>query len=235
MSRQCPNAWLCSEVEPLEKKSLTRPKVHFARTADIFESFISRFCGQRKRRATKRPVSEDRILQKMFLRLRPDNGSKVYPVALKNVEPDDKIRVILVSHRLAQQLLEKPLWRIITPRSYTDDHGIPHKCDYSIKVSWRWDNEGSTEDAKIYVVSKEDLNAPLRSGKDVLMPTNLYGGETGSKAMAQPIHVMPPQTQAQKDAAKKKEKELEKERSATKEAAGIKKEREYEEQLKGPR
>lgn len=118
-----------------------------------------------------------------------------YPVELSDVEPDEKLRVILVSHRLARRLAEKSLWRMIPPRIYTDDQGIPHKCECCIKVSWRWDNEGGTEDAKIFIVSKPDLNAPLRGKIHVLMPADLHGEETGSRAMVQPIHAMTPQTQ----------------------------------------
>ena len=111
--------------------------------------------------------------------------------------------VILVSEEMAEMLLKRgDLWRKISPKTIRDELGVSHVCENTIKISYRWGNESSTKDAKIYV-SSQLKQRPRKNGNTsssmttihLLVPNALATPETDLTSMVQPNYHLPPQTQ----------------------------------------
>jgi hypothetical protein len=101
--------------------------------------------------------------------------------------------VIIVSEELAIRLLKhRDLWRRIPSRTVKDDHGNNHVCEHVIKVSYRWSNDDSTRDAKIYVSRQWTL-----ARVHLLVPTALDPPKPATSPTVKPTYQLRPQTQGE--------------------------------------
>ncbi|KAJ9604651.1 hypothetical protein H2200_010765 [Cladophialophora chaetospira] len=177
----------------------------------------------------------------MSLLVRADNGSQWQTIGIEKLSFESTAKVLLISEELAEKLLRKgDLWRSVSPpKTVKDEFGVNHVCKNAIKISYRWGNETSTQDAKVYVSSRVK-QTPRPNGKNVkatvqlLVPDSFAPLETDSAPTVQPIYHLPPQTQEDKDRQQKSNSLADKAHTDAMTESHTKKEKRFEEAWKKP-
>ncbi|KIW68045.1 hypothetical protein PV04_04015 [Phialophora macrospora] len=238
-----PKRWTEAEIDEkhlLDSKTSLRqqPKRLLAEISKLL-NVIPQLCDRREKHRTRRHPGH-RKNTPMSLLVRADNGSKWKSIGLDDLSFDPTVGDILVSEELAEMLLTRgDFWRRIRPKTVKDELKVNHVCEHALKISYRWGNETSTRDAKIYVSSalkehdRKNGNGSL-TRVNLLVPKTLDTQQTESASTVQPNYHLPPQTQPDKDRERERVALANKAHAENMKATQIKKEKKFEEALKKP-
>jgi len=217
-----------------------QPSGLLSKTSDLFFAILPIWACGRRRKSTKQSQTQHNSKPKMCLLIRADDGYRFQEVDLAAVSHDTTAGAMVISEELAGRLLpRKDLWRRISPRPIVDDLGLKHHCEHSFQVSYRWETDKGTRDAKVYVSSKlnqqDRLNERGSLAKvDLLVPRGSGPVEARSTPTVAPNYLLPLQTQEEKDRQARRVADANKAQDEARKAAQQKKAKKFEDASKKP-